>query len=85
MTYWEFAFIVEGLDFDDFDLFEELYEAGLDDSTIGQTAGVQSIWFSREAASFSDAAISALHDVASVPVVTVLSIQGDPEFSYDNG
>lgn len=56
---------------------DELFEAGLDDATLGEVDGVAYAEFDREAVSFGDAVMSAIADVHSVPGVEVLHVEPD--------
>ncbi len=58
--------------------FDALYEAGCDDALFGMRDGAQYGAFDREAASFSEALASAIHDVtAAVPGLRVVRIEPD--------
>lgn len=56
---------------------DELFEAGLQDATIGEVDGVPYAEFDREADNFGDALLSAITDVQSVPEIQVLHVEPD--------
>ncbi|WP_428278591.1 helix-turn-helix transcriptional regulator [Candidatus Palauibacter sp.] len=74
MTTHSFTLIVEGVDIDDPDVFNTLYEAGCDDATIGITNGIPVMDFDREAASLHAAILSAVADAESVSGLQVVRI-----------
>ena len=78
MTTHSFTLIVEGVDINDPDVFDALYEAGCDDATIGVTNGIPVMDFDREAASFNEAILSAIADAESVESLRVVRI-ADPD------
>lgn len=63
MKVHEFTIIASGLHPDNDDLANRFYEAGCDDASVSFQKGVIILEFSREAASFSAAIISAFTDV----------------------
>lgn len=73
-----FTLIVDGVDINDPDVFDALYEAGCDDATIGTTVGVPIMDFGREAASLREAIFSAITDAESVDGLRVVRI-ADPD------
>ncbi|HEX6208114.1 MAG TPA: hypothetical protein VF058_07125 [Actinomycetota bacterium] len=76
MHEFEVTLVVDG-PVDDDQVIDKLYEAGCSDATIGSIDGVGYVDFRREAASFSEAVLSAIEDVESVPELTVLRIEPD--------
>ena len=74
MTTHSFTLIVEGVDINDPDVFDALYEAGCDDATIGTTVGIPVMDFDREAASLYEAISSAIADAESVDGLRVVRI-----------
>jgi hypothetical protein len=69
---YEFGVNVTGVDFEAF--AERLYESGGDDATVCLQAGQVVAWFSREAASLSEAVATAIQNVMGAGA-TVLSIE----------
>lgn len=59
MATYEFTLIVEGPDIQDEASIEALYEAGLDDGTVGRVGSFQYLDVDREADDFADAVFSA--------------------------
>jgi predicted transcriptional regulator len=57
------SIIASGLDVNAADSFERLFEAGCDDATISVQKGLFVIDFDRDANSFKEALVSAIHDV----------------------
>ncbi len=74
MTTHSFTLIVEGVEMDDPQVFNALYEAGCDDATIGITNGIPVMDFDRDAASFCEAISSAIADAESVDGLRVVRI-----------
>lgn len=74
MTTHGFTLIVEGVDINEPDVFDALYEAGCDDALIGTTSGIPVIDFGREAASLAEAILSAITDAESVAGLRVVRI-----------
>lgn len=74
MTTHGFTLIVEGVDINEPDVFDALYEAGCDDALIGTTSGIPVMDFSREAASLDEAILSAIMDAESVAGLQVVRI-----------
>ena len=74
MTTFSFTLIVEGVEMDDPQVFNALYEAGCDDATIGITNGIPVMDFDRVAASFNEAILSAIADAESVDGLRVVRI-----------
>ena len=62
-----FTLIVEGPDIQDEAMINALLRNGCDDGTVGRSEGVQFIVFDREAASFIEAAQSAIDDIQRIP------------------
>ena len=78
MTAHEFTLIVEGPDLQAESLVETLFEAGLDDATLGRVGAIQYLDFDREAESFADAVISATESLESaVQGVRVVHLEPD--------
>ena len=67
MTAHEFTLIVEGPDLQAESLVETLFEAGLDDATLGRVGAIQYLDFDREAESFADAAGRGTGSAVNVP------------------
>jgi hypothetical protein len=76
MHEWDFTLIVDG-DLTDDVVVEKLIAHGADDATFGVAASVAYADFSREAASFPSAVMSAIHDVEGVPGISVLRVEPD--------
>jgi len=76
MREWEFTLIVAG-DVTDDVVLDKLAEHGAEDATFGVADGVGYADFSREAASFPAAVMSAIHDLESVPGIMVLRAEPD--------
>ena len=74
MTTHRFTLIVEGVDINDPDVFDALYEAGCDDATIGTTDGIQVMDFSREAPKLDAAILSAIAHAESVEGLRVVRV-----------
>ncbi len=74
MTTHSFTLVVEGVDIDDPQVFDALYEAGCDDATIGITNGIPVMDFDRKAASLYEAISSAIADAESVDGLRVVRI-----------
>ena len=76
MTEYEFTLVIDG-DLTDEDVVRELFEAGCDDATFGVTDGAAYGEFMREASTFADAVLSAIHQVESVRHLRVRRIEPD--------
>jgi hypothetical protein len=63
MNCWEFTLILRDHAEMTDSLANALYEAGCDDATVGSSAGLVRVSFSREAAGLQDAIQSAVRDV----------------------
>ena len=63
MKTWDFTVILQGVEDMTDVLSDALYEAGCDDATAGNSAGVASASFSREAPSLHAAISSAVRDI----------------------
>lgn len=63
MKSFQFTIIASGLDHEDGDFEDRLFEAGCDDATIGFSRGAIIIEFDRDARNFSNAVKSAIADV----------------------
>ena len=74
MTEYDFSLIVEGTDFRDDALVDEVFEAGCDDATVGCSNGVPYADFTREAESLESAILSAIRDIESVDGIKVVRI-----------
>jgi hypothetical protein len=78
MNAHEFMLIVEGPDLQNDEVADALFEAGLDDATIGRVGSTQYLDFDREAESFAAAVLSAVTDVEStLPNVRVVHLEPD--------
>lgn len=78
MTGHEFTLIVEGPDLQDEAHIGVLFEAGVDDSTIGRVGSIQYLDFDREAETFADAVFSATESIeAVVPGARVVHLEPD--------
>ena len=71
-----FTLIVEGPDMQDEAMIDALFRNGCDDGTVGRSEGVQFIVFDREAASFIEAAQSAIDDIQRIPGLKAVRIAG---------
>ena len=71
-----FTLIVEGPDMQDEAMIDALFRNGCDDGTVGRSEGVQFIVFDREAASFIEAAQSAIDDIQRIPGLKAVRIVG---------
>jgi hypothetical protein len=76
MREWDFTLILEG-DVMNEVVLDNLVEQGADDATFGVTDGVSYADFSREAASFSTAVLTAIEDLEAVPGISVLRVEPD--------
>ena len=76
MPVHHFTLIVDGPDLQDGAIIDRLFEAGCDDAAIGRSDGIQYVDFDREAASFDEAALSAVRDVERVDGVSVVRLAG---------
>lgn len=65
MTTHIFTIIASGLDAEEAGVEDRLFDARCDDATVAWQKGAIILEFSREAASFSQAVVSACHDVRS--------------------
>ena len=74
MPVHHFTLIVDGPDLQDDIFIDRLFEAGCDDATAGRIDGVQYVDFDREAASLSDALLSAVTEVENVGGVSVVRV-----------
>ena len=75
MREWDFTLIVDG-DLSDEMVIDKLMANGFDDATFGVADGVSYADFSREAATFFQAVISAVHDLEGVGL-RVLRVEPD--------
>ena len=73
-----FTLIVEGPDMQDETMIDALFVNGCDDGTVGRSEGVQFIVFDREAASFIEAAQSAIGDIQRIPGLKAMRIDELP-------
>jgi len=71
---FQFTLLVNGPDIQRDDYLDALFEAGCDDALAGSTDGVQYLDFDRESDSLSDAIMSAISDVETIPGVEVVRI-----------
>jgi hypothetical protein len=76
MEKFEFTIIASGLDHTAKNFFDNFYEAGCDDSTIGVVKGLIVLEFAREAKNFAHALVSAVRDVRKTGA-TVRHIEPD--------
>ena len=76
MSEHEFTLVIEG-DLSDEGVVRALFEAGCDDATFGVIGGVGYGEFIRAAPSFSEAVLSAVHQVESVPSLRVRRVEPD--------
>jgi hypothetical protein len=77
-TIHSFTLFLDGADVLSDENIDALYEAGCDDALFGSRDGAQYGAFDREAATFSEALASAVHDItAAVPGVQVVRIEPD--------
>lgn len=76
MRKWDFTLIVDA-DLEDDALVEKLAAAGADDATFGIADGIPYADFTREAASFPVAVMSAIHDLEQVAPVAVVRLEPD--------
>lgn len=78
MATWEFTLVVDGVDLQDEELIDRLFEAGLDDATVSRTVGVQLIDVAREADTYAQALLSALRQLrAAAPGARVVRVEPD--------
>ena len=75
MSNWSFTLIVEGEDLQSDETFNALFEAGCDDALVGRTNGTQYMDFDRDAETLTDAVLSAVADVESVPGLQVVRLE----------
>lgn len=75
---YNFTLVLEGADVLADENIDALYEAGCGDAGFGRNGRVQTGEFDREAASFEEAVMSAIHDVErAVPGLTVTRVEPD--------
>jgi hypothetical protein len=74
---YEFTLVIEGLDLDDDDQGNALFDAGCDDATFGEVDGRGYADFHRDAGSLTEALISAIRNVESVPGLRVVHSEPD--------
>ncbi len=72
----EFTLVIDG-PVEDEAVLDKLFGIGCSDATIGSVDGVGYADFHREADSFAEAVVSALHDIESVPELRVIRIEPD--------
>lgn len=72
----EFTLVVDG-PVEDEAVLDKLYDVGCSDATIGSVDGIGYLDFHREAKPVSDAVLSAIRDVESVPGLMVLRVEPD--------
>lgn len=81
MTGWTFRLILAGLDTDDDERMDALYEAGCDDTTFTEDAYGVSAVFQRSAATPEAAVLSAVRDVESAGTgVRVVRVENEPQW-----
>ncbi|HUG88332.1 MAG TPA: hypothetical protein VMP42_06160 [Actinomycetota bacterium] len=76
MHEFEFTLVVDG-PVEDEQVIDKLYEARCSDATIGSVDGAGYLDFHREAPSFSEAVLSAIENVESVPGLRVVRVEPD--------
>ena len=76
MTEYEFTLLIEG-DLTDQEVAAALFDAGCDDATFGISDGQGYGEFLREASSFAEAVLSAIHQVESVAHLRVVHVEPD--------
>jgi hypothetical protein len=76
MTEYEFTLLIEG-DLTDQEVAAALFDAGCDDATFGISDGQGYGEFLREASSFTEAVLSAIHQVESVAHLRVVHVEPD--------
>lgn len=76
MTEHSFTVVLDGDTTTDENI-DALFEAGCDGGTFSSALGVQRAEFTREAPSLTDAVVSVIHNIESVPGFKVLSIDVD--------
>ncbi len=72
-----FELVIAGLDRDDLDTVDQLYEAGLDDALVGWVHGVAVATVDREAPDILDAVLTAIRQVESVNGLRVTRVEDD--------
>ncbi len=78
MTLYHFTLVVEGADLQSEANLDALFEAGCDDATFGVAAGVQHAAFDRDADSYAEAIVSAIHQIEqAVPNARVVRLETD--------
>lgn len=78
MSTHEFTLIVEGPELQDDAVIDALFEAGLDDGTVGRIGSFQYVDVDREAETFSDAVLSATETIErTVPNAKVVHLEPD--------
>jgi len=77
-TTHEFTLIVEGPDLQDESVIDSLYEAGLDDGTVGRVGSFQFVDIDRAAKDFADAVFSATEAIErALPGAKVVHLEPD--------
>jgi hypothetical protein len=74
MNYYEFSLVLSGVTYSTPDLDDMLFEAGCDDGLVCAYNETVYVTFTRESLSYKAAVLSAIKDVESVPLVTVMSV-----------
>lgn len=77
MKTYSFTAVITGLDIEDDDALDRLYEAGCDDASFGSCEGVVTADFDREAASLDDAVESAKRDLKAGGVTALWFTEND--------
>lgn len=84
MPLFGFALTVEAADILDEAALNALYEAGRNDATFGESDGIQTAEFDREAADFAEAVGSAIRAVdGAVPGAVVVRIRREAEVAAE--
>lgn len=77
-TTFEFTLVIDGPDLQNEAVIDALYEAGLDDGTVGRVGSFQFVDFDREAGHFADAVFSATNPIeGAVPGARVVHLEPD--------
>jgi len=75
--YYAFTLILQGFEQLTSSVEDALYEAGCDDAVLSVGNGISSLEFDREAESFEGAVLSAIQNVASSGVATVVRVESE--------
>lgn len=78
MQSYNFTLFFDGLDLEDDEALDKLFEAGCDDATFGMRDGAPFAEFDREAATFSEAVISAIREAeTALDAIRVTRVEPD--------